>query len=111
MEENGGIYENNTNHLKLVIVKILEEITEGTIATDDYQRSFMDIGLDSFKMYKFVRGLTKKIKINSTLNVLTIFEHPTIDQLFRYIGSLFCGRQHSEVVITLTISSQIIKKI
>ncbi|CAG9531490.1 unnamed protein product [Cercopithifilaria johnstoni] len=99
IEENGRIYKNNINRLKLVIVEILEEITAQAITNEDYQRSFMDLGLDSLKIYRFVSGLTKKIEIKPTLNVLAIFEHPTIDQLSHYIGSLFCRiRERSEMV-------------
>ncbi|KAL3990186.1 Beta-ketoacyl synthase N-terminal domain family protein [Acanthocheilonema viteae] len=99
MKQNDEICENDTSRVKSIIVKILEEITEEAVTDEDYQKSFMNLGLDSLKIYRFVSELTKRIEIKPTLNVLAIFEHPTIDQLSRYIRSLFCRiRERSEVV-------------
>uniref|UniRef100_A0A0R3RGQ9 Fatty acid synthase n=1 Tax=Elaeophora elaphi TaxID=1147741 RepID=A0A0R3RGQ9_9BILA len=100
LAESGRINENGINRLKLVIVKILEEITGKAVSTEDHQKSFMDLGLDSLKIYQFVNELTKKVKVKSTtLNVLAIFEHPTIDQLSHYIESLlFSIEEHSEMI-------------
>uniref|UniRef100_A0A183HBY7 Carrier domain-containing protein n=1 Tax=Onchocerca flexuosa TaxID=387005 RepID=A0A183HBY7_9BILA len=92
---------NDIHCLKSEIVKILKEVTGEAVTIDDYQRSFMDLGLDSLKIYRFVNRLTEKIEIKPSLNVLAIFEHPTIEQLSHYIGSLFYRlKEHSEKIIT-----------
>ncbi|KAM3727290.1 Linear gramicidin synthase subunit [Dirofilaria immitis] len=92
--------EDNLHYLKSKIAEILQELTGEVITIEDYQRSFMDLGLDSLKIYRFVNGLTDRIKIEPSLNVLTIFEHPTIEQLSHYIGSLFYHiKEHSEEII------------
>lgn len=98
-EEIDRICENDIRCLKSVIAKTLEEIAGEAVTTEDYQRSFMDLGLDSLKIYRFVTRLTEKVEIKPTLNVLAIFEHPTIDQLSHYIGSLFYRiKEHSKKV-------------
>ncbi|VDK64572.1 unnamed protein product [Onchocerca ochengi] len=90
---------NDIHCLKSEIAKILKEVTGEVITTDDYQRTFMDLGLDSLKIYRFVNRLTEKIEIKPNLNVLAIFEHPTIEQLSRHIRSLFYQiKKHSEKI-------------
>lgn len=95
VEDNGG---SNIHHIKVMIVKCLEEVTGEAVTTEDYEKSFMDLGLDSFKIYRFVNGLTKRLEMKSTLNVLAIFEHPTIAQLSHHIGSQSCRiKEHLEI--------------
>uniref|UniRef100_A0A915Q055 Fatty acid synthase n=1 Tax=Setaria digitata TaxID=48799 RepID=A0A915Q055_9BILA len=86
LKENNEI--DKTSDLKVKIIKTLEEITGQVLTIKDYHRSFMDLGLDSFKIYRFVSGLMKKITVVPPLNVLSIFEHPTVEKLSRYIESL-----------------------
>ncbi|VDO06622.1 unnamed protein product, partial [Brugia timori] len=93
--------EKNIDCLKLEMIKILEELTGDMITIENYQQTFMDLGLDSFKIYQFVSKLTEKIEIKPTLNVLAIFEHPTINQLLHYIASLYYRiKEYSDDEIT-----------
>ncbi|EJD75257.1 hypothetical protein LOAG_17563 [Loa loa] len=102
VEANGGIdCKNNIHYLKSEIAGILETITGEPVTIEDYQRSFMDLGLDSLKIYRFLSELTGRIEIKPLLNVLTIFEYPTINKLSHHIGSLFCRiKEHPEKMTT-----------
>ncbi|VDK28191.1 unnamed protein product, partial [Gongylonema pulchrum] len=83
-------YQTNNNDIHRIIstvVQILEELTDEQVTAVNFTKSFMELGLDSFKMYRFVSALSQRIKSALPLNILTVFENPTIEQLSRYIAA------------------------
>lgn len=68
------------------IVESLEMICEMKISSDDYDTGFMDLGLDSLKAYRFISELQEKLACD--LNILSIFENPTVNRLSQALRSI-----------------------
>ncbi|VDN04646.1 unnamed protein product [Thelazia callipaeda] len=71
--------------IKSIIIKSMEEVIGRKFTVEDYQKSFIDLGFDSLKIYQLVNALTENIESIPSLNVLTIFENPTVEKLASYI--------------------------
>uniref|UniRef100_A0A914ZMZ4 Fatty acid synthase n=3 Tax=Parascaris TaxID=6254 RepID=A0A914ZMZ4_PARUN len=67
------------------VVESLEMICETKITSDDYDTGFMDLGLDSLKAYRFISELQEKLACD--LNILSIFENPTVSSLSQALRS------------------------
>ncbi|KHN84567.1 Linear gramicidin synthase subunit B [Toxocara canis] len=74
------------------IVDAVEMICETKISTDDYDTGFMDLGLDSLKAYRFISELQEKLKCD--LNILLVFENPTINRLNEKLKMIKAERQN-----------------
>uniref|UniRef100_A0A0N5AWA3 Fatty acid synthase n=1 Tax=Syphacia muris TaxID=451379 RepID=A0A0N5AWA3_9BILA len=73
------------------ISRILEELCKIKITASDYNTGFMELGLDSLKLYKFVTKLQQIYDFNRSINILFVFENPTISKISLAIEKLFKG--------------------
>lgn len=74
-------------HLELKVKEVLSKLLENTVSSNDLERSFLELGINSVLAVELVEALNEKLGID--LGIEVVFDYRDAKELAKYISGEF----------------------